>query len=56
MDDIYQYCRELLEYIDPAGEIVHARGCRPGQYGCTCDLETTINNILMDLEIYESQS
>ena len=53
---LYRYCKKLLEYIDPAGEIIHRRGCLPRLGGCTCGLESTIGAILKELEAYEEQS
>ena len=51
---IYEYCREMLEYIDPAGEVIHGRGCRPGTVGCTCGLDEVINNIRTEIAVEDA--
>ena len=55
MDYIYQYCRELLEYVDEAEEIIHAEECEKNSFiaikDCTCGLERILNNIRTELEV-----
>ena len=51
-DIIYQYCRDLLLYVDPCGEVIHDHGCHPSEAaGCNCGLDATINNIRTEIEI-----
>ena len=50
-DIIYQHCRELLEYVDPSGEVIHDDGCRGSTVVCTCGLDAVMNNIRTEIEI-----
>jgi hypothetical protein len=50
-DVIYQYCRELLEYVDKSGEIIHDSECRGSTVECTCGLDSVMNNIRTEIEI-----
>ena len=50
-DIIYQHCRELLEYVDTSGEVIHDDGCRGSMVECTCGLDAVMNNIRTEIEI-----
>ena len=50
-EQIYQYCRELLAYVDISGEVIHDSECRGSTVVCTCGLDAVMNNIRTEIEI-----
>ena len=50
-DIIYQYCRDLLLYVDISGEVIHDSECRGSMVECTCGLDVVMNNIRTEIEI-----
>ena len=50
-EEMFEYCREILEFVDPSGEIIHTEECtknkipNDGFFVCTCGLDRIVNSI-----------